>query len=73
MISMQVPSKSETLRVASVAPWDWQTGDIAAASIDLGSEILAGIKGSQDACAGCTQPDCAAASSATSSALTCAM
>jgi hypothetical protein len=30
-------------------------------------------KGSQDACAGCTQPGCAAASSATSSALTCAM
>ena len=43
MISMQVPSKSETLRVASVAPWDRQTGDIAAASIDLGSGILAGI------------------------------
>ena len=28
MISMQVPSKSETLPVASVAPWDRQTAAI---------------------------------------------
>jgi hypothetical protein len=34
MISMPVPSKSDTLRVASVAPWDRQTAAISASKED---------------------------------------
>ena len=36
MISMQVPSKSETLPVASVAPWDRQTAAISASKPTIG-------------------------------------
>jgi hypothetical protein len=36
MISMPVPSKSDTLRVASAAPWDRQTAAISASKPAIG-------------------------------------
>ena len=39
MISMPVPSKSDTLRVASVAPWDRQTAAISASKPAIGFPV----------------------------------